>query len=373
MYPTQSMMHPISAFNFVVHGYKTAIFALLGLLLMLWFAPLCANPSMVPSSGTIKPHESAEPSAEQVKSLIATLENDQSRAKLLNQLHLLIKTQEKTQQPDAGDATAEVLRDLSKSTVGLIDQFILAAGGINQLPEIADWLQKQAFDPAKRQVWVRTLLNLALILTTSYLTLFLLQFGLRKPRRLITEKSREKWWVRLSMVLLTSLLDLIPLTGFGVTGYLSLGLVNPAEPTRLVALAWINAILLVRLLQLIGRVVFCADTPNLRLGRLDDESAHYAEIWIRRLAGVGVYGYFLIQSAHFLGLPQFAFSALMHLLGLLMTALLLVLILQNRGTVARWIRGPHGTTGAMHRLRAHLGILERKVSLQLSQIFKQPV
>jgi small-conductance mechanosensitive channel len=327
-----------------------------GLFLLLWLAPLCAAPNPVPSTATPNPRQTAAPSADEVEALIATLENDQSRAQLIAQLRLLIETEEKSK-PDAGNATAEALRDLSKSTVEFINQFVLVAGGINQLPQIADWLQKQAFDAEQRRVWSRTLLNLALILSAGYAALFVLQLGLRKPRRLITEKTRDQWWVRLGMLLLTGLLDLIPIAGFAAAGYLSLGLVNPAEPTRLVALAWINAILLLRLVQFAGSLGFCADTPHLRLWRLDDESAHYAEIWIRRLARVGVYGYFLIQSAQLLGLPGYAFSALLRLLGLLMTALLLVLILQNRAGVAAWIRGPRGTTGTLNRLRSHLAAI----------------
>ena len=328
-----------------------------GLLLLLWFVTLCAT-AATPSGSTTTASspQPAEPSAEEVKSLITTLENEQSRTQLIAQLRLLLKTQQETK-PDSADATAEALRDLSESTVQFINQFLLVAGGIDQLPQIAEWLQKQAFDPEQRKVWIQTLFNLALILSAGYVTFFMLRLGLRRPRRLIIEKSRERWWVRLSMLLLMGLLDLIPLAGFAVAGYLSLGLINPAEPIRLVAMAWINAILLVRLLQLIGTLVFCADAPNLRLWRLDEESAHYAEIWVRRLSGVGVYGYFLIQSAGFLGLPKYAFSALLRLLGLLMTALMLVLILQNRASVASWIRGSREATGAMHRLRSHLAAI----------------
>jgi len=343
-----SILHPSTP------GLKFRSLALAGLLLWVWFAPLCAAPSALPGSTAAPAQQTpAEPSTKEVKALIETLENEQSRTRLIEQLRLLIKAQEQ-EQPDGGDATAKALRDLSKSTVDFINQFVLVAGGVDELPKVADWLRSQALDAKQRKIWTRTLLNLALILSAGYAALVLLRLGLRRPRRLITEKTRERWWVRLGMLFLTGLIDLIPIGGFAVAGYLSLGLVNPAEPTRLVAMAWINAILLVHVLHLAGRLVFCAGTPNLRLWRLDDESAHYAEIWVRRLSGVGVYGYFLIQSAHFLGLPQYAFSALLRLLGLLMTALLLVLMLQNRSGVADLIRGPRVASGALHRLRSHL-------------------
>jgi small conductance mechanosensitive channel len=324
-----------------------------GLLLLLWFMPLAAAPTGVPDTPTPEAQGTAEPSEAEVMALIEALENEESRARLIVQLRLLLETQEETQ-PDAVDTTAEVLRDLSKTTVGFINQFVLVAGGIDQLPQIADWLLEQASDVERRQMWLQTLLNLALILSAAYAALFLLWLGLRRARRLITQKALDNWWMRLTMLILLGVVELIPIAGFAAGGYLSLGLINPAEPTRLVAFAWINAILLVRLLQLVGGLVFSANIPNLRLWRLDEETAHYVEIWIRRLAVVGVYGFFLIESAGLLGLPPYAHDALLRLLGLLMTALLLVLILQNRSGVAKWIRGPRQPSKALHRLRAQL-------------------
>ena len=40
-------------------------------------------------------------------------------------------------------------------------------------------------------------------------------------------------------------LDSLPILAFGGIAYLTLGLVDPREKTRLVALAWINAFLIV--------------------------------------------------------------------------------------------------------------------------------
>jgi small conductance mechanosensitive channel len=323
-----------------------------GLVLLLWLAPVYA----IPGTATGEAQDPSEPSAKEVMSLIETLEDDQSRADLIKQLRLLIESQEESQ-PDSGDTTAEALRDLSQATVEFINQFLLVAGGMDQLPHIADWLHDQAFDPAQRRVWIQTLLNLALILGAGYATLFLLRLGLRRPRQLITQRSLDKWWLRLSMLVLLGVIDLVPIAGFAVGGYLSLGLVNPAEPTRLIALAWLNAILLVRLIHLAASLIFSAETPNLRLWRLGDETAHYGEIWVRRLTNVGVYGFFLIQSASLLGLPEYAYSAVLRLLGLLMTILLLILLMQNRALVAAWIRGPRRAGGALQRLREQLAAI----------------
>jgi small conductance mechanosensitive channel len=339
----------------VDHALNIPLLKAVGLLLLFWLAPVSAAPTGIPDTSKTEPQGVSEPSAEEVMTLIETLENDQSRAHLIQQLRLLIESQEAAK-PGTSD-TAAALRELSESTVEFINQFLLVAGGMDQLPQIADWLHHQAFDKAQRRLWIQTLLNLAMILGAGYAALLLLRLGLRRPRRLITQRPLEKWWLRLSMLALLGVIDLVPIAGFAVVGYLSSGLVIPAEPTRLIALAWINAILLVRLIRLVATLVFSADTPNLRLWRLADETAHYGEIWVRRLTNVGVYGFFLIQSASLLGLPQYAYSALLHLLGLLITVLLLILLMQNRALVAAWIRGPRRAGGALQRLREQLAVI----------------
>jgi small conductance mechanosensitive channel len=320
------------------------------LTLSLWIAPLLSAPA--PS----EPAQAQEPSTEEVKALIETLEDEQARTQLVAQLRLLLKTQQEIK-PETDDPTAEALRELSRSTVDFFNQFLLVAGGINELPRIAGWLQKQTFDAEQRRMWGKTLLNLAIILLAGYLAFYLLRLALRRPRRQLSQKTFDTWWMRLTMRLLVGLLDLVPIAAFALAGYASLGLLNPAEPVRLVALAWINAILLVRLVHLGGSLVFSAAAPQLRVIGLDDESAHYGEIWTRRLAAVGIYGFFLIQSASFIGLPGPAFDALLRLLGLLLTILLLILLLQNRASVAAWIRGSRQASGPLQRLRAHLAAI----------------
>lgn len=54
---------------------------------------------------------------------------------------------------------------------------------------------------------------------------------------------------------------------------------------------------------------------------------------------VGVWGYVLLQTAVLLGLPPSGHVVAAKILGFVLTALLAVLVLQNRETVAHWIRG----------------------------------
>ena len=119
------------------------------------------------------------------------------------------------------------------------------------------------------------------------------------------------------------------------------------------ALVWVNAAIIVRLVQAAGSLVLSPAAPGLRLVPMADETANYAQIWLRRFAVVTVYGYLSLQGALLLGLPSAAYRTLLTLLGLLVTLLLVVIVLQNRVAIAVQIRG-EATAGALRNVRARL-------------------
>ena len=78
---------------------------------------------------------------------------------------------------------------------------------------------------------------------------------------------------------------------------------------------------------------------TLRILPLADVTANYLFIWIRRLVGFSVLGLFFAEAALLLGLPAGGYAVLLGLLGLVITGLAVVFLLQNRAPVAAWIRG----------------------------------
>lgn len=296
----------------------------------------------------------AEPAAEEVKILIATLEEEQARARLVAQLRLMLAAQEAAEpsKPDAGGATAEALKQISGEMAQISNELVVAATGLEDLPDIGEWLRQQASSPERRALWAQVLGNLALTIGLGYAALWLARLALLRPRRRLADRSPERPWVRLPLLALAAVLDLAPIAAFAATAFLTLGALSPLPTTRLVALAWFHAIILVHLAQVLARAVFAAGTPTLRLSQLSDVAARQGESWVRRFALVGVYGYFGIQAGGFLELPAAGFDALMRLLGLVLTFMLAALILRLRTPVARWIRGIEGKT--MWRLRGRL-------------------
>ncbi|MDQ2694858.1 MAG: mechanosensitive ion channel, partial [Pseudomonadota bacterium] len=146
-------------------------------------------------------------------------------------------------------------------------------------------------------------------------------------------------------------LDLFPIAVFAVAAYVTLSATGPQENTRLVALAWVNAAIIVRIVLAAGRLVFAPAMANLRLLPVTDATALYADRWIRRLTFTAVYGYFALQAALLLGLYRNVYEALLRLLGLSIALMVVVFIVQNRAAVARLIRGADRPEGKV-RLRA---------------------
>lgn len=295
------------------------------------------------------------PPLDEVRDLIDTLEDEQSRTRLIAQLRLMIEAKEATagpEEPTAGDATAEALRQISTEMVEISNDLLVAAAGLEDLPQIRRWLVHQARDPYQRGLWLQVLGNLALTIGTGYAALWLVRLLLSRPRRRIAERVPGRRWIRLPVLGIAALLDLVPIGAFAIVAFLTLGTLSPLETTRLVALAWIHAVILAQIAQVLARMVFAARSAQLRLVPLNDAAARRGEGWVRRFALVGIYGWFGLEAALFLGLPPSGFEALLRLLGLIVLILLVVLVIRMRAPVARWIRGRGG--GAMRDLRGRL-------------------
>jgi moderate conductance mechanosensitive channel len=298
-----------------------------------------------------------EVSPEQVKALILTLENPAQREKLIAQLKALVHVQERAAPESAvKTATGQLLQALSGRITSVGRQVLEIAGSINEFPRLLTWGRQQFSDRHARQLWGQVLTNLALVLGIGYLAFFLFRAFLARPYRALAGRKPETPVRRLSLLLLRLWLDLVPIAAFALGAYITLGLHEPRAQVRLVALAWINASIIVRLALALGRFVFAPTASALRILPVSDETAHYADIWVRRLAFMPVYSYFALQAALLLGLPSAAYEALMRLLGLLVLSLVTVLIFQNRHPVAHYIRGPERAG------RFRLGALRKRLA-----------
>src|SRR5688500_8253235 len=187
------------------------------------------------------------PDTKQLEQLAAELEDPVAREKLLNQLRLLAKAQDKpAQENDLDKATSSLLKDVSTRISALSEAAFSTALGIQHVPQAIRWVQEQYEDPQSRSVWLNALLNISVVLTAGYLVYFASGAVFRKAQRALASKAKPKPSDKITSAIAVFVLDLLPIALFAIGAYFALTVVDAQEQTRLAALAWIHASILVR-------------------------------------------------------------------------------------------------------------------------------
>lgn len=297
--------------------------------------PSAALPGAAPAAPAAEPEDPAR----QIQDLLATLEDPAARERLTAQLRTLLQAQRQTERQEIEPPSSRVLEFMSER-VGRLSRQMIAIGAVfADLPDTVEWLQGQATDEMRRDRWIQVGLQLVLAVGVGFLAGAAMSRLLRSARQSIESRRNERILARLPLVILRTVIELVPIGVFAVAGYGTLSVTDPPLVVRLVALIVINATILIQLILALTRGVLAPTAPNLRMLPIGDESAHYGYIWARRLAYTAVYGYFISEAAYMLGLPGGSYEALLKLVGLVITGMLVILILQNRRDVAEWLRG----------------------------------
>lgn len=279
-------------------------------------------------------------SSAEIEKLKKTLEDTAAREQLIRQLDILAQAQQPDERKsEIQGALAQVMRGISRRLETFSEGLMELAGGINELPTAANWIQQQFSNEKKRVLWKEVLSNIALSLGSAIVAFLLVRRLLARVGRSLLGEADENRWIAGLRLFGLLLLELIPLAVFLGIAYLILGVLSPREKTRLVALIWINAFIIVQVVGAVFRFILAPGTDNLRLFPMTGETANYLEIWIHRIARIGGYGYFALEAGRFLGLPKSAYEILMRGVGLTVTVMGLIFIWQNRVGVADAIRG----------------------------------
>src|SRR5262249_53982329 len=157
-------------------------------------------------------------------------------------------------------------------------------------------------DPQQRQALPDALLKLLGVLGATVLAELAMRRVLRRPRDLIARRTAASFWLRAMLLCGRALLQLIPILVFGAAGWCVVLLAEPDAAARIVALALIDATVIVRGLLVVGRQALAPEPGATRLVVMREETAHYWLVWLRRLAGLVVYGYFAAEAAMLLGI-----------------------------------------------------------------------
>lgn len=319
-------------------------------LIALLVSILLATPG--PATAQIAPAPPATVSVQELDSLIQTLENDKSRAEFVRNLKTILEAQRvgaKGSEATADNWLAQFSGQLRTAVGG-----VAALGSGIDVRRFATWVRERIADPGARQRGFEDLLKIIAIVASGIATFVVIGFLLKRPRAAIDNRAHMTIISQLFFAFLRLMLDVIPLAAGAGLSLAVAGLIEPRALTRLIALAFVNALVASQLLTMIARFVLAPRQSNLRILPFSDETAYYLYIWICRLGYVALYGYFALEAFLLMGLSMPAYGVLINLLGLVIALLLVIFILQNRETVSANIRGTRETEGQWTALRRPL-------------------
>jgi small conductance mechanosensitive channel len=285
---------------------------------------------------------------EDLQDLLHTLQDPAKRDALSKQIETLLAVEQKAPPQERG-LGARTLATLS-SGFQQISAFMEQLGrGVDDSSHLLSWLETQGSDPTLRDMWLDIGADLALSLGAGLIVAYAVGIGVKTGRRRLAQRVGGRWFRRIRFAAARLVLELLPVLAFGLVALGALGWLAPPGTVRLVLLAMINAMLVTMAAMALARFVFSPMEPALRLVPLRDSAAAYLYVWTRRLIVVAVWGYVLLQAGLLLGLPSSSYAAAVKLLGFILTALVIILILQNREAMAHWIRGTPAPAGN-HRI-----------------------
>jgi small-conductance mechanosensitive channel len=247
--------------------------------------------------------------------------------------------------PEELPVPAEIVQGLADRLSAAALQLLAAISSATELQGVRVWFGRITTDERLQQQVLALSWKLGLVMLAGLLAERLLRFLLRRPYRWLEERSAAvqgplQGLRRLPYILGHLLLDLVPVAGFGLAGLAVIGLYAIWPSNRLIMEAVVVSYMVARLVMAAARLVFAPDLARLRLIRCTDETAAYAMVWTRRLALTAAGFYVASATAGLLGLPLGAQDGIWRAGLLVISAMIAVIVLQNRAAVAGLLDAP---------------------------------
>jgi small conductance mechanosensitive channel len=295
------------------------------------------------------PAPAAKPAtAADVDSLIKTLDDPAARDRLKQQLQLLLQAQQGAAAP-SGAATeepaaeqgfgAKMLSVVSHHVNSISNALVNLVEIIADVPQRAQQAAIVLADPERRAYWTDIVIDVFGVLATAFIAAWAARRLLVRPRRVLQQRAAIRWLVRLLYLPLIFMIEAFSTVAFGIASSVALPLFHPNEYATNIALAIIGAQIATMLTASTTATLLSVTAPRLRLFPMSDETAAYLQVWVRRLAVVAFYGYAITELATKIGIEASLYEVIARLWGLLLAAMAVILILQNRAAVATWIAG----------------------------------
>ena len=305
---------------------------------MRWLAALWLALAAVPAAA----QDTATVDASELEALVTTLADEGERAALIARLEALIAVQRQIEAAEPKGLGGHILDALSERVGRVGEQFSQTATLLAGLPAAFEALSASAGDPAVRKRWLWMGFDIFVVLVLAWLLRTLVYRLLKPSREKLARRAGEGPAEAAVLFLGRVLYAYLPIATFAAVALAVLPLMDPAATTRVIGLAFVYAVIFVQAITIATGLIFGAGTGREGIFGVTDATAYYIQIWVRRLALVGVIGSVFAESALLLGLPAGAHAVLLKLVGLVVAALLVVVVLQNRHGVAEALRPRQG-------------------------------
>jgi small conductance mechanosensitive channel len=313
-----------------------ARFATLILEFPAWRIGLAVALIVLLAGAAARAQENTRPSAAELESLVETLEDDASRAAFLETLRTLIEAERAVEgEPEEGTG---LLGRVSGTFERIGQEFTTLARDVGGWKDVAAWLGAELHDPDRQAVWLVALAKVALVVGVAFGAGLVARRALVAPARALFGRWGDGLVTRVLIVVGRAMIEVLPAVAFAAAAYGLLAVVDPLDETRIVALALVNATLVVQLVIAVSNAVLAPLATGARPLPMSDETAAYLHVWIRRLARIAAYGGFASQALLLLGVPPVGAGLVLRVAGLVFAILAVVLVLQNRALVAEYLR-----------------------------------
>jgi small-conductance mechanosensitive channel len=240
---------------------------------------------------------------------------------------------------------AEIVTGVGQRLAAFLENILTRLSAATELNAVGDWFSRLTYDDRLQAQVLNLAWKLALVLIGGIVIERVLRFVTRRPHRMLEARVAAvegpmRRFRSLPYLLAHLALDMVPILGFGLFAIAVVDAYALWPSNRLLMEQVVFAYMAARAIMAVGRVFFAPGHARLRLLSCDDETAAYAMLWLRRLALTGVLFYTIAESAMLFGLPYGAHQTIWRFGLLVLTLLVAVVVMQNRGAVAQLLDAP---------------------------------
>jgi small-conductance mechanosensitive channel len=274
----------------------------------------------------------------QVEALIATLEDEAQRTRLVEQLRLLLKARGEAPAAEGlGGVGRLFFGAIADDLAGRIDRIVTSLRPMAIVEAMHGWIDRIASDEAERDRLLAFLGKLAAALAAGAVAEMLTRAALRRPLDRLVTGAPAGAGARLLRLTGAVVLTALPLAAFAMAAAIA-GSAMSARPLETVAATTVViGYAIARFANGVSALAFAPGGGRSPLLGLDPESGAYLHVWVGRFTAIGVYGVALLAALQPLGMPRTAHDLLLRVLGLVLVLLAIVVVLQSREAVASWI------------------------------------